>query len=89
LLKKMPSNDRFQHYAFHGAVCVTALILVIFLLVNPADVPASVKGLDEWVGARWTVFIWIIVAICISDFVIARSGPECRVLCRDTGLTTK
>lgn len=66
----MSSNNRLYRYAFLGSVCLTALILFIFLLLNPANAPASVRGLDEWVRGHWTFFIGIIVGISISDFVL-------------------
>jgi hypothetical protein len=45
------------------------LLLLIVLLLNPANAPSPASAVDAWLRAHWTLFIWIIVAVTIVDFV--------------------
>jgi hypothetical protein len=57
--------------AFLALLCLIIFMWFTFLLLSPANVPTPVRGFDSWVRAHWTVFIWIIVAITFSDFVLS------------------
>ena len=62
-------NTFYRNFLFAG-FCLSVFIWFIFLLLKPENVPIPVRGLDTWVRAHWTVLIWIIVAIIVSDLVL-------------------
>lgn len=62
-------RNTFYRYAFPALICLIFFFLVTFLLLKPENVPIPVRGLDAWVRANWTVFIWIMMALSIVDFV--------------------
>jgi hypothetical protein len=62
-----------------AGLCLIVFIWFTFLLLKPENVPIPLKpenvpiparGLDTWVRAHWTVLIWIIVAIIVSDLML-------------------
>ncbi len=65
------AGTRFSRNVFLGLTLLTAVLLFIVLLLPPANVPTSLGGLDLWLRAHWTVFIWLMVAFGILDFVFA------------------
>jgi hypothetical protein len=52
-----------------ACVCLIFALAMTFALLAPASLPSPISGFDLWIRAHWTLFIWIIVALVIVDFV--------------------
>lgn len=66
----MPSHASPNRNALLAVLCLVVVLLLASFLVSPADAPAFARGLDAWVRAHWVLFVWVIVAIGIVDFVL-------------------
>jgi len=67
----MSSNNIFYRNPYLVLLSLTACILFICLLLNPARIPPPVRTLDVWVRTHWWSFVWAIVGLGIADFVIS------------------
>jgi hypothetical protein len=65
------SRKPYYRDAYFVSLCLTAFVCFTVIFFNPVNAPASVRGLEAWLRAHWTVFIWIMVALTIVDFVLA------------------
>ena len=63
-------KNTFYRNSLLAGLCLIVFIWFTFLLLKPENVPIPARGLDTWVRAHWTVLIWIIVAIIVSDLVL-------------------
>ena len=63
-------KNTFYRNSLLAGLCLIVFIWFTFFLLKPENVPIPVRGLDTWVRAHWTVLIWIIVAIIVSDLVL-------------------
>jgi hypothetical protein len=64
------SRKPFYRDIYFVLICSTAFVCFAVIFLDPANVPVPIRGLESWLRAHWTVFIWIMAAICIVDFVL-------------------
>ncbi len=71
MLDRFKVRANFHDKVFLGSLGVTVVILFVVLFVTPAHAPAPIRALDTWARAHWTLFIWIMAAITVVDFVLS------------------